>query len=789
MFRMIVTYVGAGLALGGCLWANPQEGRDAGERNAFAPSAVLSRYCITCHNQNLKTAGLMLDTMDVQNVPEGAEVWEKVIRKLRARQMPPAGMPRPDEATYDSFATYLEMEIDRAAEATPNPGRVAIHRLNRAEYANVIRDLLAIDIDGESLLPADDAAHGFDNIGDALTVSPALLERYMLAAEKISRLAIGDSTISPVLETYELPDSLVQDDHMNEYLPFGSRGGIAIRHFFPLDAEYVIKIRLKRNNLGEILGIDEPKRLDVRLDGSRIQIFAVGSERHRDRREDVERDYDYRSTADEGLEVRFPAKAGTRMVGVTFLKENVQSSGEFRVGRRAVFEGVDSVTISGPYSATGPGETPSRSRIFVCRPTSSEDEEPCARKILSTLARRAYRRPVTEEDIQPLLNLYQTGRSNGGFEAGIQTALRGMLVLPGFLFRLELDPVDVAPGAAYGISDYDLASRLSFFLWSSIPDDRLLDLAEQGQLRDPVVLQQQVRRMLADSRSEALVNNFAGQWLYLRNLGAKAPDSGVFPEFDENLRQAFQRETELFFASIVREDRSVVDLLGADYTFLNERLARHYQIPNVYGSRFRRVTLNDEQRKGLLGQGSLLTVTSYNTRTSPVLRGMWLLENILGTPPPPPPPDVPSLKEDQDTEALTMRERMEQHRENPACAVCHRVMDPLGFALENFDAIGRWRTTSGAADAPVDASGELPDGTRFDGPAELREILLSKREQFVETFTEKLLTYALGRGVEYSDRPAIRKIVREAAPDYRWSSLILSLVQSTPFQMRRSREP
>lgn len=788
MFRMIVTYVGAGLALGGCLWANPQEERDPGTPNAFDPSAVLSRYCITCHNQNLQTAGLMLDAMDLDNVPEGAEVWEKVIRKLRARQMPPAGMPRPDEATYDSFATYLETEIDRAAEARPNPGRVAIHRLNRAEYANVIRDLLAIDIDGESLLPADDAAHGFDNIGDALTVSPALLERYMLAAEKISRLAIGDSTISPVLNTYEVPDSLVQDDHMNEYLPFGSRGGIAMRHFFPLDAEYVIKIRLKRNNLGEILGIDEPKRLDVRLDGSRIQLFAVGSERHRDRREDVERDYDYRSTADEGLEVRFPAKAGTRMVGVTFLKENVQSSGEFRVGRRAVFEGVDSVTISGPYNATGPGETPSRSRIFVCRPTSSEDEEPCARKILSTLARRAYRRPVTEEDIQPLLNLYQTGRSNGGFEAGIQTALRGMLVLPGFLFRLELDPVDVAPGAAYGISDYDLASRLSFFLWSSIPDDQLLDLAEQGQLRDPVVLEQQVRRMLADSRSEALVNNFAGQWLYLRNLGAKAPDSGVFPEFDENLRQAFQRETELFFASIVREDRSVVDLLGADYTFLNERLARHYQIPNVYGSRFRRVTLNDEQRKGLLGQGSLLTVTSYNTRTSPVLRGMWLLENILGTPPPPPPPDVPSLKEDQDTEALTMRERMEQHRENPACAVCHRVMDPLGFALENFDAIGRWRTTSGAADAPVDASGELPDGTRFDGPAELREILLSKREQFVETFTEKLLTYALGRGVEYSDRPSIRKIVREAAPDYRWSSLILSLVQSTPFQMRRSRE-
>ena len=788
MFRMIVTYIGAGLALGGCLWANPQEGRDPGTPNAFDPSAVLSRYCITCHNQNLQTAGLMLDAMDLDNVPEGAEVWEKVIRKLRARQMPPAGMPRPDEATYDSFATYLETEIDRAAEAKPNPGRVAIHRLNRAEYANVIRDLLAIDIDGESLLPADDAAHGFDNIGDALTVSPALLERYMLAAEKISRLAIGDSTISPVLNTYEVPDSLVQDDHMNEYLPFGSRGGIAMRHFFPLDAEYVIKIRLKRNNLGEILGIDEPKRLDVRLDGSRIQLFAVGSERHRDRREDVERDYDYRSTADEGLEVRFPAKAGTRMVGVTFLKENVQSSGEFRVGRRAVFEGVDSVTISGPYNATGPGETPSRSRIFVCRPTSSEDEEPCAREILSTLARRAYRRPVTEEDIQPLLNLYQTGRSNGGFEAGIQTALRGMLVLPGFLFRLELDPVDVAPGTAYGISDYDLASRLSFFLWSSIPDDRLLDLAEQGQLRDPVVLEQQVRRMLADSRSEALVNNFAGQWLYLRNLGAKAPDSGVFPEFDENLRQAFQRETELFFASIVREDRSVVDLLGADYTFLNERLARHYQIPNVYGSRFRRVTLNDEQRKGLLGQGSLLTVTSYNTRTSPVLRGMWLLENILGTPPPPPPPDVPSLKEDQDTEALTMRERMEQHRENPACAVCHRVMDPLGFALENFDAIGRWRTTTGAADAPVDASGELPDGTRFDGPAELREILLSKREQFVETFTEKLLTYALGRGVEYSDRPAIRKIVREAAPDYRWSSLILSLVQSTPFQMRRSRE-
>ncbi|MBI3895447.1 MAG: DUF1592 domain-containing protein [Acidobacteria bacterium] len=794
MLRTTATCIGLGLAVGCYLRAAPQEPSSPAAPSPSARRAFLDRYCVTCHNEKLKAAGLMLDKIDVENVLASAAVWEKVIRKLRARQMPPAGMPRPDNATYDSFAIYLETELDRAAEAKPNPGRLVLQRLNRAEYTNAIRDLFALEIDGASLLPADDATHGFDNISEALTVSPVLLERYMSAAQKISRLAIGDPTIPPFLETYNVPDNLRQDDRISEDLPFGSRGGIAIRHYFPLDGEYVIKIHLRRNSAGEILGIDEPKQLEVRLDGERIKLFTVGGERKRARSEGLSEgeDYKYASTADAGLEVRFPAKAGMRLVGVTFLKGTTQPEGAFRGARgggEQVFGGVDSVTIGGPHDVKGPGETPSRRKIFVCRPISREDEEPCAKKILSTLARRAYRRPVTDEDVQPLLSLYKAGRGNGGFETGIQTALGGMLVLPAYLFRVERDPANVAPGTAYRISDLELASRLSFFLWSSIPDDQLLDLAEKGKLKNPEVLEQQVRRMLADSRSKALVDNFAGQWLYLRNLRSKAPDRAVFPDFDENLREALQQETELFVESILRDDRSVVDLLGTDYTFLNEILARHYGILNIYGSQFRRVVLSDEARKGLLGQGSLLMVTSYNTRTSPVLRGKWVLENILGTPPPPPPPNVPSLKEDKDVQNLTMRERMELHRANPACASCHKLMDPLGFALENFDAIGRWRTTIGAASTPIDVSGELPDGTKFDGPAELRKILLSHPEQFVNTFIEKLLTYALGRGIEYYDRPAIRKITREAAPDYRWSSLTLGIVKSAPFQMRRSREP
>ncbi|MBI3895964.1 MAG: DUF1592 domain-containing protein [Acidobacteria bacterium] len=798
MLRTLLAGMGIALAWVCYTQAANQETSSPVAQPALPQRALLNRYCVTCHNEKLKTAGLMLDKMDVEKVAEGAPVWEKVIRKLRAGQMPPAGMPRPDKATYDSFATYLETELDSAAEAQPNPGRPSIYRLNRAEYTNAIRDLLAVDVDGRSMLPADDAAYGFDNIGAVLAVSPVLLERYMLAAEKISRLAIGDPTIPPVLETYDVPDNLRQEDLMSEELPFGSRGGIAIRHNFPLDGEYVIRFRLQRDNLGAILGIDKSKQLDVRLDGTRIKLFKIGGER-KGKPTDAEQEK-YVRTADEGLEVRIPVKAGTRLVGITFLKETVKPEGVFRYPAGIVapagasvgeedFEGIASVTIGGPYDAKGPGETASRSKIFVCRPTGSRDEESCAKKILSTLGRRAYRRPVTDEDVQPLLDLYKAGSSKGRFEAGIGMALERILAGPEFLFRVERDPENVPPNTAYRISDLELASRLSFFLWSSIPDDELLDLAEKGKLQNPAVLEQQVRRMLADSRSEALMSNFGGQWLYLRNLRTKVPDPGLFPNFDANLREALQRETELFFKSIVREDRSVLDLLAADYTFLNERLARHYGIPNIYGSQFRRVRLNDEMRKGLLGQGSILTVTSYNTRTAPTLRGKWVLENILGTPPPPPPPDVPSLKDNQETKALTMRERMEEHRKNPACASCHKLMDPLGFALENFDAIGQWRTTSGAAKTPLDASGELPDGTKFKGPTELRNILLNKREQFVGSFTEKLLTYALGRGVEYYDFPAIRKITREAAPDYRWSSLTLGIVKSAPFQMRRSQEP
>ena len=767
-----------------------------GSPPAAQQRAVLNRYCVTCHNQELKTAGLMLDNLDVENISEGAELWEKVLDKLRAGAMPPAGMPRPDRSTSDALVAWLETELAREATAKPNPGRPAIQRLNRAEYTNAIRDLLEVDIDGASLLPADDVSYGFDNIGDVLSVSTMLMERYLSAARKVTQLAIGDSTMRS--DTYDVHRFLVQEDRISEDLPFGSRGGMAIRHFFPLDGDYVIQIRLKRDYSGEeILGIHERHQLDVLLDGARIKLFQVGGEQDTPGSNAEKNPVEYRRTADAGLEVRFPAEAGKRLVGITFVKETTVPEGIFQP-RLAGIEtkfwrdnslSVTRVSISGPYDAKGAGNIPSRRKIFTCRPAGSGDKEACAEQILSALARRAYRRPVTDADIQTLLSLYRQVQSSQGFEAGIGMALRAILVSPEFLFRIERDPADVAPDTAYRISDLELASRLSFFLWSSIPDDQLLDLAEAGELKDPAVLEEQVGRMLDDSRSQALVNNFAGQWLYLRNMRLVTPEQSVFPTFDQNLRHAFQRETELFFESMLREDRSVMDLLTADYTFVNERLARHYQIPNIYGNHFRRVTLRDEHRRGLLGQGSILTVTSYANRTSPVLRGKWLLENILGTPPPPPPPNIPALKDSgQDGEALSVRERMEQHRANPACASCHEVMDPLGFALENFDGIGQWRTTS-EANTPIDASGVLPDGTRFEGPVGLRELLVSRRQQFVTTVTERLLTYALGRGVENYDAPAVRKIIQEATPsDYRWSSITMGIVKSVPFQMRRSPE-
>ena len=770
--------------------------------------AVLDRYCVTCHSERivrgegappsllvsqLRTAGLTLDTLDLANVGKDAEMWEKVVQKLRARVMPPTGRLRPDEATYDTFASWLEAELDLGAATRPKTGRAAIHRLNRAEYANAIRDLLALEIDGRSMLPADNMSYGFDNNADALSVSPALLERYMSAARKVSRLAIGDPTIRPVVETYPVSSLLVQDDRMSEDLPFGSRGGIAFRHYFPLDGEYVLSIQLQRGRGGSdtIRGLSEPEEVDVRLDGERITLFRVGGQSE----EESPYSRGDRPPADAGLRVRFPAKAGMRLVGVTLLDRTLLPEGVtpkrlpvWRFGdTRTDRMGVDSVRIEGPFDALRAAETPSRRRIFVCRPAGRSDGEPCARQILGALARRAYRRPVIDEDLQVLLSFYRAGRVESGFDTGIRRALENILVDPEFLFRIERDPVDVAPSTAYRLSDLELASRLSFFLWSSIPDDQLVDLATREQLSEPAVLEQQVRRMLADPRSTALMTNFATQWLHVRNMRVVSPDVNQFPEFDDNLREAFQRETELFLESQLREDRSVVELLTANHTFVNERLARHYGIPDVYGSHFRRVTFTDERRAGLLGQASILTVTSHANRTSPVVRGKWLLDNILGAPPPPPPPDVPALQEnDEGDQPRSVRERMEQHRTNPVCASCHAQMDPLGFALENFDAIGKWRDTD-ETHTPIDASGTLPDGTMFEGPAELRNLLRSRRDEYVMTVTSKLLTYAVGRGLEYYDSPAIRKIMREAASsDYRWSSIILGIANSTPFQMRRS---
>jgi hypothetical protein len=777
-----------------------------------APAAVseqrtlVNRYCVTCHNEKLKTANLLLDKADLDHVGASAAVWEKVVRKLRANMMPPPGMPRPDAARRDEFVSWLEDSLDAAAAAAPNPGRPAVHRLNRAEYTNAIRDLLAVEVDARALLPIDDSSYGFDNIADVLSVSPGLLERYMLAAQKISRMAVGDPATRPASDTYKVSSYLSQDQRMNEELPFGSRGGIAVRHHFPIDGEYVVRVRLLRDHNVDIIGLVHPNQIEVRVDGAKITEFTVGGKYpvpvlnritgKQDGAAPDQRDYD--KNADDDLEVRFSVKAGPRVVGVAFIKTRAaltegvdpsrwpirSASGQ---DKYTVNPGIASIRIAGPYNGTGVGDTPSRQRIFSCHPTGKQDEMACATKVLSALGRRAFRRPLTDKDVQTLLGLYQAGHQSGTFEDGIELALRGILVDPDFLFRVEHDPANVAPGSVYRLSDLELASRLSFFLWSSIPDDELLALAARGKLKEPGVLEQQVRRMLADKRSKELVNNFAGQWLQLRNMRVVVPDPKVFPEFDDTLREAMLTETELFFESQLREDRSVVDLLTADYTFVNERLARHYGIPNVYGSHFRRVDLDENSvAGGLLGQASILTVTSYAERTSPTRRGKWLLENVLGTPPPPPPPDIPDLPDaGKDDKHMTMRQRMEQHRTNPVCASCHRTMDPMGFAMENFDAIGRWRTSDGSSE--IDSSGTLPDGTKLSGPNELRKLLPSQREAFAGTVTEKLLIYALGRGIEPYDMPAVRQIMREAAGhDYTWSSVILGIARSMPFQKRLS---
>ena len=770
--------------------------------------AVLDRYCVGCHNQQLRTAGLTLDAMDAASVAGGAEVWEKVIGKLRMGTMPPPGRPRPERPTTDALVAWLEGELDRAAAARPNPGRTqSFHRLNRTEYGNAIRDLLALEVDVTSLLPADQVTDGFDNIADVLSVSPALLDQYLSAARRLSRLAVGLPPPGPVIETYRVPPRTAQEDQISEDVPFGSRGGVVVRHYFPVDGEYVLKIRLRREAFGYIIGLGKPHQLDVRLDGTRLELFTVGGE-SRGRPApggyagsvdgDPEWEH-YWHHADDELAVRFSARAGLRAVGVSFVSrltdpeevlQPVPAHSTLNRGHGVEMPdgnpALDTLTIDGPYQASGPGNTPSRRRVFVCRPAGGADEERCAREILSALAGRAYRRPVTAGEIDTLAAFYRAGRREADFDAGIQFALERLLVDPSFLFRVERDPPGAAPGSVYALSGLELASRLSFFLWSSIPDAELLDAAVRGALDDPLVLERQVRRMLADPRAQALVDSFFGQWLQLRDLRNVTPNATLFPGFDDNLRDALMRETALFLASQLRDDRSVLELLSADYSFLNERLARHYGIPNIHGNRFRRVTFGSPERGGLLGQGSLLTVTSYPNRTSPVVRGQWVLDTLLGAPPPPPPPDVPSLPErGAGGRPLSGRERLEQHRENPVCATCHAQMDPLGFALENFDAVGAWRTSD--AGSPIDASGAMPGGASFRGVAGLRTTLLDHRDQFVDTVIARLLSYALGRPVEHHDLPAIRKVRRDAAPGrYRWSSIIQGIVRSTPFRMRQT---
>jgi Protein of unknown function (DUF1592)/Protein of unknown function (DUF1588)/Protein of unknown function (DUF1585)/Protein of unknown function (DUF1587)/Protein of unknown function (DUF1595)/Planctomycete cytochrome C len=758
---------------------------------SVSPRASLDRFCVGCHNDTVKTAGLALDTLDLEHVGVNAEAWEQVVRKLRGRMMPPPGRPRPDEATYESIVSYLETSLDRSAAVRPNPGRTdTFRRLNRTEYQNAIRDLLALDVDVSALLPKDDVSHGFDNVGVG-ELSPTLLERYLTAAQKVSRLAVGSSAPSPASHVVVLPADLTQEDHVDG-LPFGTRGGTLVHHTFPLDGAYEIQVRLSRDRNENVEGLSESHQLEITLDGNRLQLFTIKPNRNQSGA------YYADEAVDRNLMVRVPVQAGPHELAVTFPRktsalpetERQPYQAHFNMDRHPRIQpAVYSISIAGPFDAAGSADTPSRRRVFVCRPdrgASPSAEAACARTIVSTLARRAYRRPVTAADLEAPLQFYKAARSEGDFDAGIEMAVRAILASTEFLFRIERDPRNVAPDTAYRVSDVELASRLSFFLWSSIPDEELLGVAIGGRLHEPAVLGQQVKRMLADRRSDALVTNFAGQWLYLRNLAAASPDARMFPDFDDNLRQAFRRETELFFGSIVTEDHSVLDLLRANYTFLNERLAKHYGIPYVYGSRFRRVTLGEDSvRGGLLGQGSILTVTSYANRTSPVLRGKWILENILGTPPPPPPPNVPPLADSNATgKALSMRERMAQHRMNAACSGCHQLMDPAGLSMEHFDAIGRWRSHTEAGTA-VDAAGSLPDGSVFDGMAGLRTALLKRPELFVSTVTERLLTYALGRGVDYYDAPAVRAITQDArGNDYRFSSLVLGVVNSRPFQMR-----
>ena len=745
---------------------------------------VINQYCTNCHDAEEQKGKLDLEKLSESEVTQNPEQWEHVIRKLRARQMPPPGKKRPTEDIFDDVVARLAAPLDKAASELPNPGRVeTFRRLTRTEYQNVIRDLLALEIDATALLPKDDASHGFDNVTVG-ELSPTLLNRYISAAEKIAALAMGAPQSRPGGDTFRLPPDRTQEEHVDG-LPQGTRGGTRIAYTFPRDGEYEIQIRLTRDRNEEVEGLREKHEVEVLLDRANVKTFTVAPPKG-------DRNFE---KVDAHLKVRVPMTAGMHEVGVTFVKNPsslLETKRQPYLARYNMHRhprltpAIYQVSINGPYDSKEAGDSPSRQRILVTRPANSADEDVSAERILSTLARRAFRRPVTVADLQKPMAFYREAKAERGFEAGIEAALSAILVSPEFLFRIEQEPSGVTAGSAYRISDLALASRLSFFLWSSIPDDELLAAAERGELHEPKVLEQQTRRMLADPRAENFSRNFAEQWLHLRNLESITPDLRLFPEFDDNLRQAFRQETELHLRTLLREDRNVLDLLKADYTFLNERLAKHYGIPNVYGSHFRRVALEPgSHRGGLLRQGSILAVTSYATRTSPVIRGKWILENLLGTPPAPPPPEVPALKDNTVSASLSVRARLAEHRANAACASCHDVLDPIGFALENYDAVGRWRALEDGQ--PVDATGGLPDGSKFSGVDPLEDGLQKRPELFVNTLAEKLLTFALGRGVETYDAPAIRKITAEAkANDFRFSSVILGVVRSAPFTMRRA---
>ena len=758
--------------------------------------ALLDRYCVTCHNDRLQTAGLALDTVDIERVAEHAPVLEKVVRKLRSGQMPPEGRPRPDAAAVDTFLTALEAALDRESAATPDPGRVASRRLNRVEYVNAIKDLLDLEVDGAELLPSDMAGFGFDNNADVLAMTPSLMTRYIAAATKVSRAAIGSPDNRPMMQVYDVGFE-ERDVRVNEDMPFSTLGGLSQRHMFPLDGEYIFAVRLKRNATVETIeGIEEDAhQIELRVDHRLITRWDIGGKFPGPDpgvliavpEDDVEgqRLHEYRMTADNALEIRVPIEAGQRLVSVAFT-----DSAPSPHGLRGQ-PGIDKLFISGPFEGTVPADTASRQRIFTCHPADdagADVQEACAREIITTLARRAYRRPVTDADVDPLVAVYRDGNAERDFDFGVELALEALLSMPEFLMRIYEEPLDLDPSEPYRLNDLELASRLSFFLWRSIPDDELIDLAAAQQLSEPDVLSGQIRRMLEDERASRFMNDFVGQWLQIRNINEQAPDGALFAQFNDTLRRAMVEETQLFFESQVRADRPIQELLTADYSFLNEQLARHYGMEGIYGSRFRRVDWTDDRRHGLLGHASLLTVTSYANRTSVVLRGKWVLETLLGAPPPPPPPNVPPLEEDEAGAAPTsLREKMEQHRRNPVCATCHTEMDQLGFAMEHFDAIGQWRETDRGAD--IDATIEWA-GRTIDSPRTFREALVAKGDEFERTVVEKLLTYALGRGVDYYDAPTIRGIVRDlAGSDYRWSAIIEGVVTSMPFQMRRGADP